>query len=193
MRAGAHARTVFAGFGVSGSLLAAVGAAFLVGGSVLAFESWPADAGPAPEATIDVARIAPVPAAQTAAIVDLPAAVTPPAANRAQAAAPTPPAAAPRSTDRGDVSPAEENRPDPASAPVGSDAPATPPPGIVPDLREADLPAAVAQTTDGLASTVAAAGAGIPAVKPVTDLVGATVAGTGETVAATLKLLSPAQ
>jgi hypothetical protein len=63
----------------------------------------------------------------------------------------------------------------------------------VPDLREADLPAAVAQTTDGLASTVAAAGAGIPAVKPVTDLVGATVAGTGETVAATLKLLSPEQ
>src|SRR4051794_17186821 len=41
MRAGAQARTFFAGFGVSGSLLAAVGAAFVVAGGVLAFDQWP--------------------------------------------------------------------------------------------------------------------------------------------------------
>src|SRR3954451_20855510 len=49
MRAGAQARTIFAGLGVTGSLIGAIGAVFALTGGVLAFTGWP-DA-PAPRSS----------------------------------------------------------------------------------------------------------------------------------------------
>ncbi|MEO6496114.1 MAG: hypothetical protein ABIO51_01390, partial [Solirubrobacteraceae bacterium] len=43
MRGRAHARTIFTGFGVTGSMLAAVGATFVVASGILAFDRWPSD------------------------------------------------------------------------------------------------------------------------------------------------------
>ena len=52
----------FAGFGVTGSLLAAVGAAFVVGGGIMAFEQWPKQASASPEGDLAVAASAALPA-----------------------------------------------------------------------------------------------------------------------------------
>src|SRR3954452_66277 len=81
MGAGTQARTVFAGFGVSGSLLAAAGAAFVVAGGVLAFDQWPHAElrSPTPE-SMNVAAASPAaasrPAAQARPVALPPVAIT---------------------------------------------------------------------------------------------------------------------
>src|SRR3954469_19450586 len=68
MGAGTQARTVFAGFGVSGSLLAAAGAAFVVAGGVLAFDQWPhAQLRSGTPETFSVAAISPTAASRSTA------------------------------------------------------------------------------------------------------------------------------
>lgn len=184
MRAGTHARTVFAGFGVSGSLLAAVGAAFLVGGSVMAFETWPAGPGASPEATLDLSRAAPV--VRAAPAIELPVAapgVTGPAAAGVVVALPTDRTPVPRRVERGGVAPAEDSAPAPVTA---SDLPVTPEP--VPTLTP--VATAVAETTTEVARSVRSAGTLAPVAAPATDQLGAVVAGTGQALAGTLQSLS---
>ncbi|MCW2989674.1 MAG: hypothetical protein JWM73_268, partial [Solirubrobacterales bacterium] len=75
MRAGAHARTIFAGFGVTGSLLAAVGAVFLVVGGVMAFDQWPAEPADPPAKSLAVAQAAANGPSPAPRVVALPAAL----------------------------------------------------------------------------------------------------------------------
>src|SRR4051812_42913942 len=68
VRAGTPLRTIFASFGVSGSLLAAVGAAFVVVGGVLAFDQWPhAELRSPTPRSLDVAAASPTAATSSAA------------------------------------------------------------------------------------------------------------------------------
>src|SRR5689334_21057424 len=69
MGAGTQARTLFAGFGVSGSLLAAAGAAFVVAGGVMAFDHWPHAQlrSSAPEQNLNVAAASPTAASRSTA------------------------------------------------------------------------------------------------------------------------------
>src|SRR5689334_4484273 len=76
VRAGAQARTFFAGFGVSGSLLAAVGVVALLAGGVLAFDQWPRELSSAPRESVEVAaaQTSKAPATAQPRAVALPAA-----------------------------------------------------------------------------------------------------------------------
>src|SRR5436305_14639188 len=92
MRAGAQARTIFAGLGVTGSLIGAIGAVFALTGGVLAFTGWPDAPAPRTSPALEVAAAARSATSHStqAAPIQLPAAVAPrtTGAHRAPAARP---------------------------------------------------------------------------------------------------------
>src|SRR4051794_29820438 len=86
MRAGAQARTIFAGLGVTGCLIAAVGVVFVITGGGLAFQGWPDAPAGRSKPALSVAA-APATAPQNARALQLPAsAVAGPAAARRRSA-----------------------------------------------------------------------------------------------------------
>jgi len=181
MRAGAQARTFFAGFGVSGSMLAAVGAAFVVAGGVLAFDQWPRDLGNAPRERVAVASAAQKSAAKPAPrVVALPAAV---------------PTTSLRGGRRGTAASGRNGtKKRPATtgpvtvtpvAPVTQ--PVTPQPVTGPQVTPpAPAPNPVADgiesATGSVAGVVRTTGRSLPAVAPVTDAVADTTQSTGQVV-----------
>jgi hypothetical protein len=183
MRAGAQARTYFAGFGVSGSLLAAVGAAFVIAGGVLAFDQWPRELSAAPPASVEVASSAsatgtrPATGARAVALPPATTALTT-TSHRGGRRGTTVPgrATSKRSTVFGDP-----------PAPTGPAAtPATPPIGTAPTSTPARAPNPVADTVESTTGTAAgivrAAGGGVPAIAPVTNAVADTAENAGKLV-----------
>jgi len=177
MRAGAQARTVFAGFGVSGSLLAAVGAILVIGGGVMAFDAVPRLEGPSPERALEVAaaRAPSAPPAAQAPVLALPSAL-PAAAASAPGGAParardaaTP--GGPEAPGRPPAGPGAPTLPPGPPAPAPGAGPAQPPPGggPVPDL--------VGATRDTAAGTLRGVGRAVPLVAPVTDALADVVGG----------------
>lgn len=184
MRAEAQTGTLLAGFGVTGSLLAAVGAIFAVGGGVLAFESWPtADPG-APEARIEVAQALQRPAASAPAVVELPADPAP------AAAAAAPAVALPADgTDRAVLGASERGTPPPADPVTGTPAGPMAVSGSgsgLPGAPADPLPQTVADATRALAETVATLGRSVPGAQVVAEA----LAGTGQALGGTVQGLS---
>lgn len=175
MRAAAHVQTVYAGLGVTGSLVAAIGAMFLVASGVLAFDRWPDGGGPLPEQALEVAAAAER-AAAAPAVVALPAAVRI-SAGRAGAsrAADGAAAATPGRAARPAAQPAPR---DPASAPPASPvvAGAT---DVAAPSGESSLADAVASSTGATADAVRSFGTEVPLTAPVVDLVARAVDGAG--------------
>jgi hypothetical protein len=186
--AGAHVRTIFAGFGVSGSLLAAVGAVFVLAGSVLGFDQWPAELADPPASSVALASARPSAAAPVPETLALPAAT----------------AAAPAATGTGPgndstTGPGPRGRPvPPETDPLPGTSPAAPPvtpaPGPVPaPTRDNALATAVESTTGATANTVRSAGGAVPAAAPVTDLVGGLVDQGGRAVGSLLRGITGGQ
>lgn len=202
MHARAQRRMIFAGVGVSGSLVAAVAAVFALAGGILSFNSWPVARPAAPEASLNVAapvrsaaakplalatpvrtaraarptvrpqRSAPSRARVTSPKPATPA--TPPAAPGG--ATPTAPAAAPATATPTAASPSASPTPlNPVRSSLGSVA--------------APVAGAVAGTTGATAQTVDDLGAAVPPLAPVTSTLGAGVAGTGQAAAGLLGAL----
>jgi hypothetical protein len=168
MRAGVQARTVFAGFGVTGSLLAAVGTISLLAGGVLAFDRWPGSSAAVPEAVLNVAS---APGATQRAAQAVPVALPPAAAPVA--------ASAPVGAGRGGVTVAGRKGNEEGAATVAPSGSLPGAPGVPsepsvqgpgPGGRDNGL---VATTTSNAARAVRSAGAAVPAAAPVTDLVAA--------------------
>jgi len=194
MGVGAQTRTMFAGFGVSGSLIAAVGAAFAVAGGVLAFDQWPHAAlrSSDPE-SVNVAAVSPSAASKSAA--QAPSVALPPAAS---AALPTS-----LGQDRDAVRPQGRT---PGGQPqviaVGTipavGVPQAPPAGAG-SPQPASGPAttssnAVADTIDSVTQTAARsvrdAGNAVPAAAPVTNTVASTAESAGALVSSTVRGLT---
>jgi hypothetical protein len=185
MRAGRQVRTVFVGFGVSGSLLAAVGAAFVIVGGVLAFDTWPSELAAPPVDSVQVAAATATARPAAVAAVNLPAAAAP--------AAPAPGAATsqpgPGDNAGPDGAPPRNTRP--GENPAGQ-VPATPTPAAPAtpaEVARADtaLAGAVESATASTAATVHRVGTALPIAAPVTDLVGGLVDSTGRTVGGLLR------
>lgn len=195
MHAPAQTRTMFAGLGVSGSLLGAVAAVVALTSGILSFHAWPVAPPTAPEAALDIAapaRVASRPLA-LAPVRGSRAARTRPSAVATRPITRTPvrsPTAAPETrTPAARPAPVPTPAPRPA-APPASPAPAVSPPAAVSRVRSVvDAAAgAVAETTAGAATTVGSLGAKTaPPVASVTSTVAAGVAGTGQAVAGLLK------
>lgn len=187
MRAGAQARTIFAGAGVTASLLAAVGAVFALTGGVLAFTEFPGAESAPPELSLDIAPAASAPTAAQAQPVALPAARTPVSA----AATPTRRAAArtggrpPRGTTPATTQPGTPSTGGPVTVEPG--APGSAPVQIDPPLANsqaglAPVAAAVESTTSATARTVRAVGTSVPIAGPVTNVLAGAVDGAGAAV-----------
>jgi hypothetical protein len=180
MRAETGVRTVFAGFGVSGSLLAAVGAAFVVAGGVLAFDQWPsAELRSAAPDSFDVPAGSPPATAPSATQV------------RPVALPPVAPGASP--TSLGDRRAARRpNRSDgggPQIVPVGVIPPVqvtqATPPGTAgtPSVPGPETPSGPIETvTRSVTSTVRSVSKGVPATDAVVDTVAGTLERTGNAV-----------
>lgn len=185
----AHSRTIFAGFGVTGSLLAAIGALFVVAGGILAFDRWPADLVEPPAREFAVAS-APA-SAPAPEIIALPAAVP---ADAAAPAGPGTPGAGPGNG----VPPEGPNGPGgPRNPPPTGPVPTTPPPagpstptsgGAAGKPGDNQLASVLEATTGATADTVRSLGAGAFSIaSPVTDLVGGLVDGAGKGLGDTLR------
>lgn len=174
MRGGGHARTIFAGFGVTGSLLAAVGAAFVVVGGIFAFDRWPGDLADPPARQLAVAS-APAgsgPADAAAASIALPAAL--PAATGAGPGPGGGPGDGPGPGGPGPDGP----------GPTGPTPPAPPaagPPAVTPgsDPSGGGLATTLESATGATADTVRSIGTTLSIAAPVTDLIGGLVDQTG--------------
>lgn len=157
MHARAQLRTVFAGFGVTGSLLAAIGAAFAVTGGVMAFDGWPGLTGPPPERSIAVPEASLAPFAVTADAVALPAApavATPTGASAGGAGAGKQARVAEPGVEGTTADAIVPPLPLPTAHPIAEPAPTIPaaePPSI----------------TRSAAATVRSVGAAVPALAPV--------------------------
>lgn len=177
MRVAAQARTIFVGFGVSGSLLAAVGAAFIVAGGVLSFEGWPSLAAAPPERPLAVPAAAVprgAPARRVAALpAARPAAPAPAVTHAVEVPHGTPRLGRPRGGSRPLV-----RRPTPAAPPLAPPG-ATPGPGGPPGGGGSVLARTVVATSGATAATVRSVGTVVPAAAPVTDLAGAGVQDSG--------------
>jgi hypothetical protein len=183
--AGAHVRTIFAGFGVSGSLLAAVGAVFVVAGSVLGFDQWPAELADPPASSVAIAPAGASAGAPAPETIALPAA--------APAGPGTPGAGAGNGTTARPGGPARpappRTDPVPATSPAGPSVPA-PADGAPTGPPDTTLATAVESTTGATADTVRSVGGAVPVAAPVTDLVGGLVDQGGQSVGGLLRGLA---
>lgn len=200
MRAAGHGRTIFAGFGAAGSLLAAIGATFVVAGGVLGFQQWPSELAPAPDKDLAVAA-----AAIPRAPVSLPAARRAPRTAR-PATGVNPSGAvrragtrfAGRGTTTGPARPAQTPSNSPTqsgSQPGKSVVPSTPPvlPGVsalVPPVDQTAVATGVESTSSATAKTLQSVGEALPVAQPVTDLLGGVVDGAGRALGGLLRGLS---
>lgn len=189
IRGGAHARTIFAGFGVTGSLLAAVGATFVVAGGIFAFDRWPGDLVDPPDRELAVAS-APDgsgPAATSPEPIVLPAAV--PVAAPAPAGTGATPGGGPGNGPGPDPGPGGPGPGGPGpTGPTPTAPPAAEPPVVTPGDPSGDgLPAVIESVTSATADTVRSVGTTLSIAAPVTDLVGGLVDGTGRGVGDVLR------
>ncbi|MEJ7783772.1 MAG: hypothetical protein WKF96_03140 [Solirubrobacteraceae bacterium] len=189
----AHARTIYTGFGVTGSMLAAVGATFLVASTILAFDRWPGDLVDPPVSELAVASVPASSAAPASDTIALPAAV------RADAAAPAGPGTPDTGPGNG-VPPEGPNGPGgpsnpPPTGPVATTpppaGPSTPTPGGAAGSPGDDQLASVLEATTGAtADTVRSVGSGpLSVAAPATDLVGGLVEGAGQSLGDALRAL----
>src|SRR4051794_22372202 len=151
MRAGAQARTFFAGFGVSSSLLAAVGAAFVIAGGVLAFDQWPRELSAAPPRSVEVASAASATGSRSG--TDVPAVALPPATPAVSTTTSR------RGGRRGTTVPGRATS-EPSTvfgdgpvSPGPAATPATPPDGIAPTSTPVRAPSPVADTVESTTGT----------------------------------------
>lgn len=188
MRAGAQARTIFAGLGVTGCLIGGVGAIFSVTGGVLAFQGWPGAPAVRTAPALNVAAAARTAAVQSAPALQLAAPAsgpvtavatigrTParrPGTGRAPVTRPvTPPVAAPPVTV-------------PATPAPGPAPPVTPQPPSVTSLAQL-----AEHTTSSTAQAVRQVGGELPAAQPVTGPVADTVDRAGHLLGPVLQSLS---
>lgn len=185
MRGRAQARTIFAGFGVTGSLLAAIGTTFVVAGGIFAFDRWPGDLAnpPARELAVAAAPGGSGPAAAPTESIALPAAVP--------VAAPAPTGTETPGGGAGDGPGPGPGGPGPVG-PGPTDPTPTAPPAAPPAVTQGDpsgngLPAVVESLAGATADTVRSVGTALVITAPVTDLVGGLVDGTGRGVGDTLR------
>lgn len=195
MRAGAQARAIFAGAGVTASMLAAVGAVFVLTGGVLAFTEFPGAESTPPELSLDIAPAASAPTAAQAQPVALPAARTPVSA----AATPTRRGAAgtggrpPRGTTPATTQPGTSSTGGPVTVVPAAPTPAPIPvdPSLAnPQAGLAPVAAAVESTTSAAAGAVRAVGTSVPIAGPVTNVLAAAVDGAGAAVGGPVRGLS---
>ena len=187
MRAGAQARTIFAGLGVTGCLIGAVGAIFAIAGGVLAFQGWPdAPSTPAPTAlNVAAARSAATP--QKAAALQL---APTPAIASATAGATTRRAHGRRSVQSVGVRPAGRGSgPLTGSGPTGTAVP-TPGPASPAPRPATESATGLRATADAASRTIRAVGTAVPAAAPVANLVADTVDQVGRLLPGSLGRLS---
>lgn len=186
MRGRAHARTIFTGFGVTGSMLAAVGVTFLVASGILAFDRWPGDLV---DPRISELAVSSAPVGSVTPVTDT---IALPAASPAVPGGSVAPGA-PRQGP-GPEGPAGPDGP-PPTGPVPAPPVSVPPAGAAggsagtSTSADNQLAAALETTTAATADTIRSVGGTLPIASPVTDLVGGLVDGTGQSAADALRTL----
>jgi len=170
MRAGAQTRTLFAGLGVTGCLVAAIAVAFAVTGGVLAFSGWPDAPSPklAPALSVAAARAAGHRAAPPLSLATAAPAASAAASGTARGAAGKRPAG----HDAGTGRPGTHAVPPPG--PGGGPVVSTPAPPSPPASPSGVAPAG-RSVTDTAAKAVRSVGTAVPAVAPVTGTLAGTI------------------
>jgi hypothetical protein len=188
MLAGAHARTIFAGLGVTGSLIGAIGAVFALTGGVLAFTGWPDAPAPRSQPALQVAATAAgsVGHARAAAPLQLPAAPARRVAARTAPAHHGSAARPGRTADTGTTQPTSGTSVTPATGAPGTAPTPTSPAAPAPTSSASGLE----RTTNATANAVRQVGTLVPLLSPVTSSVADTVARAGHLLGPTLQGLT---